>query len=45
MVMPKMNIVYFVSVTLEISDKTSGVEIGGATGKFGNIFFKDDEKV
>lgn len=43
-VMPKMNIVYFVSVTLEISDKTSGVEIDGATGKFGNIFFKDDEK-
>lgn len=43
-VMPKMEIVYFVNVTVEISDKTSGVEIGGSTGKFGNIFFKEDEK-
>lgn len=44
LVMPKTEIIYFVKVTLEISDKTSGIAISDITGKFGNIFFKDDEK-
>ncbi len=44
-VMPKTKkIIYFKKVTVEISDKTSGVEISASTKNFGNIFFKNDEK-